>query len=337
LDCDLTDIYCLCKFHPKYRDCVCLSYPKSVICSPFFCQEHENSYECNPQYCDCEDNKNKPECFCKTNTNHITCKCKLNPFHKDCFCMKFPLSHICNDRICKFNPNLIYCKCQLNPGDPICSPKFCTENPTAPQCECLTKPLSTNCKCINQPNTCTQQQIMDSIVNYDKRIRGTCAGAVGRADKKIILNAYYPPCIYGTKDDKAKGKAKNYPCLPYPGAPKPCDKNSKEPCLDKVNKTPCIKNPKKHFIHKSGIIGRNSFAYNMVSQNHLKSGKFASSLLSKGANCLNGENAGSSSESSSSSSSSASSSSSSSSSSGSSSSSSGVNLLEKSIKMSKIK
>jgi len=155
--------------------------------------------------------------------------------------MKFPLSHICNDRICKFNPNSIYCKCQFDPGDPICSPKFCSENPTAPQCECLVKPLSSNCKCINMPNSCQQQQIMDSIINYDKRIRGTCAGVAGSVDNSTVLNAYYPPCIYG----QDKEKPKNLPCLPYPGAPKPCQMNSTQPCLDEVNDTPCIKQPQK--------------------------------------------------------------------------------------------
>jgi hypothetical protein len=154
-DCDEGDIYCLCKYHPKYRDCVCSAFPRSVVCSSTYCYENKNSYECNPLFCDNKDNENLSDCFCKTNTNHISCKCKTNPYHKDCFCMKFPLSHLCNERICKYNPNSLYCKCMYSPDDPICSPSYCFENPKAPQCECLVNPLDDNCKCINEPGSCT--------------------------------------------------------------------------------------------------------------------------------------------------------------------------------------
>ena len=156
IDCDISDIYCLCKYHPKYRDCVCLAYPRSVTCSTTYCYENKNSYECNPLYCEKSENLISSECFCKTNTNHISCKCKTNPYHKDCFCMKFPLSHLCNDRICRFNPNSLFCKCQYSPSDPICSPVYCFDNNKSPQCECIVTPVSDNCRCINEPSSCSR-------------------------------------------------------------------------------------------------------------------------------------------------------------------------------------
>lgn len=153
--CDPSDIYCLCKFHPKYKNCVCVAFPKSVVCSSTFCFENKNSYECNPLMCDNPINKNSSQCFCRKNINNLKCKCKLNPHHKDCFCMKFPFSHMCNDKICQFNPNSLFCKCKIIPGDPICSPKYCIDNPKSPHCECLLNPYNKNCKCINDPNSCS--------------------------------------------------------------------------------------------------------------------------------------------------------------------------------------
>ena len=150
--CDASDIYCLCKFHPRYKDCVCLAYPKSVICSETYCAENPLTYECNPQRCDDEPKDDK--CFCKDNIDDIKCKCKMNPVNKECFCMKFPFSHLCNDKICKFNPNSLFCKCQLKPKDNICSPKFCVKNPNHPQCECIINPMNKHCKCVNDPNSC---------------------------------------------------------------------------------------------------------------------------------------------------------------------------------------
>jgi hypothetical protein len=171
--CDPSDIYCICKFHPKYKNCVCLAYPKSVVCSSTYCFENKNSYECNPLMCEKPDNKNSTECFCRENIDHIRCKCKMNPLDRDCFCLKFPLSHLCNQRICKFNPNSLYCKCDITPKDPICSPKYCHKNPDSPHCECLLNPLDEKCKCINDPNNCSKDDIMKTIVEYDTRIRSS--------------------------------------------------------------------------------------------------------------------------------------------------------------------
>jgi len=215
--CDPSDIYCICKFHPKYKNCVCLAYPKSVVCSSTYCFENKNSYECNPLMCEKPDNKNSTECFCRENMNHIRCKCKLNPLDRDCFCLKFPLSHLCNQRICKFNPNSMYCKCEITPKDPICSPKYCHKNPDSPHCECLLNPLDEKCKCINDPNNCSKKDIMKTIVEYDSRIRSLCnkkGKKVKPIDPKALFNTYYPPCIYGGKNSKKK--AINSPCLPSP-------------------------------------------------------------------------------------------------------------------------
>lgn len=152
MSCDPEDIYCLCKFHPRYRDCVCLAYPKSVICSSTFCRENKDNYECNPLRCD--KNKTDEKCFCKDNINDIRCKCKLNPLCKECFCMKYPYSHMCNERICILNPNSLFCKCARIPEDEICSPKHCIENPKHPHCECILDPMGDQCKCLNDPNLC---------------------------------------------------------------------------------------------------------------------------------------------------------------------------------------
>lgn len=85
-----------------------------------------------------------------------------------------------------------------------------------------------------------EEQIMDSIVNFDKRIRSGCSGNSTAADKQTLFNQYYPPCLYDKGSD-TNSQPKNLPCLPYPGAPQPCDKNSKTPCLSKVKDKPCVK------------------------------------------------------------------------------------------------
>ena len=161
--CNPSDIYCLCKFHPKYHDCVCLAYPRSVTCSPTYCAQKRNTYECNPKFCDKKENLLHKNCFCLKNINSVQCKCKLNPFHKDCFCLKYPLSHICHDRICQFNPNSLYCMCKEKPEDPKCYPKFCNENPKSPLCECIVNPLNSKCRCINEPYSCSSK-IKDIIL-----------------------------------------------------------------------------------------------------------------------------------------------------------------------------
>jgi hypothetical protein len=100
---------------------------------------------------------------------------------------------------------------------------------------------------------------MDSIVNFDGRIRGVCGNNISKMDNQTLYNQYYPPCIY---EDSLNKKPKNAPCLPYPKAPKPCDKNSKTPCLHKAKGKPCIKT---NFRNKKEASKQNNLAYNVVS------------------------------------------------------------------------
>ena len=155
--CNPNDIFCLCKNHPKYKDCVCLAYPKSVICSEDYCLDNKDNYECNPSKCDSDEKKSSDVCYCKENYNDTKCKCKLNPFQKECFCVKYPSSHLCNKKNCKLNPNTVFCKCDARPKSKICSPTFCNDSPKSVHCKCILEPLSNECKCINDPYTCTSK------------------------------------------------------------------------------------------------------------------------------------------------------------------------------------
>ena len=152
--CKALDIYCLCKFHPNYKECVCLAYPKSVICSDTYCRENKKSYECDPDNCKTTNSLKTNSCLCKRNINHIKCKCKTNPLHRDCFCLQYPMSSLCNERGCKSNSNSLFCLCEKDPINIKCSPKYCNDNREDEICECLVFPLSNNCKCLNDPSLC---------------------------------------------------------------------------------------------------------------------------------------------------------------------------------------
>jgi hypothetical protein len=151
-ECDKNDIYCLCRNHPQYKDCVCLAYPKSIICNNNYCVEHKDSYECNPSQCDKE--PNCENCYCKNNMDDVKCKCKVNPYDRECFCLQYPLSHLCNEKACKINPNTLYCSCKTSLKEKMCTPRYCFDNPTNIYCKCIVNPLSPECKCMNDPTLC---------------------------------------------------------------------------------------------------------------------------------------------------------------------------------------
>ena len=157
LECDKNDIYCLCRNHPQYNECVCLAFPKSITCSKSYCNDHKDEYECNPSICDKDPTSDK--CFCKNNMEDVKCKCKVNPFDKECFCLNYPVSHLCNENACKINPNSLFCSCRANLRNKKCTPRYCFDNPNNIYCKCIVNPLSDDCKCLNDPTFC------DSILN----------------------------------------------------------------------------------------------------------------------------------------------------------------------------
>ena len=152
VECDKNDIYCLCRNHPQYKDCVCLAFPKSIICSNSYCLEHKDEYECSPQQCD--SNQSGEQCYCKNNMDDVKCKCKINPYDRECFCLQNPLSHLCNNNACKINPNSLFCSCQTNLRNKMCTPRYCFENPSNVYCKCIVSPLSDECRCLNDPTFC---------------------------------------------------------------------------------------------------------------------------------------------------------------------------------------
>ena len=157
--CDKNDIYCLCKNHPQYKECICSVFPMSVICMKNYCIEHSNDYECNPSVCDNEEFKTD-KCYCKNNLNDIKCKCMTNPYSRECFCTKNPLSHLCNKKICHFNPNSLFCSCSKNHRPLMCEATYCVENPLNPYCKCIVNPFKDECKCLNDPITCSSKLLI---------------------------------------------------------------------------------------------------------------------------------------------------------------------------------
>ena len=108
-----------------------------------------------------------------------------------------------------------------------------------------------------------EKQIMNSIVSFDGRIRSSCTnGKDNKVDKQALFNQYYPPCIYD-KGTKESTNPKNLPCLPYPDAPKPCNKNSKGPCLSKIKNKPCVKS--NNIKSNQKIAKKTNLAYSVVS------------------------------------------------------------------------
>ncbi len=169
--CDKNDIYCLCKYHPKYKECVCLAYPKSIICSNY-CLENPDDYFCNPNKCSESNEVAKSDiCFCKYNVDDIKCKCKSNPYSRECFCLKNPLSHLCNPKACKYNPNSLFCSCQTNLRENMCKQRYFFDNKTSPYCKCIVNPYSQQCSCLNDPNSCSKKEFMEAIVEFDLKIR----------------------------------------------------------------------------------------------------------------------------------------------------------------------
>ena len=157
-ECNKNDIYCLCKNHPQYKDCVCLAYPKSVVCMKNYCADHCDEYECNPNRCDEDENEECEKCYCKDNMNDIKCKCKTNPYSEECFCLQYPLSHLCNKRSCQFNPNSLFCACKTIMREDLCSPRYCVDNSKDAYCKCITNPMSEECRCLNDPRSCSSNQ-----------------------------------------------------------------------------------------------------------------------------------------------------------------------------------
>ena len=154
-DCNRNDIYCLCKSHPQYKNCVCLAYPKSVVCLKNYCIYHDSDYECSPLICDKPNIEKTDKCYCKHNIEDLRCKCKTNPFSQDCFCLQFPLSHLCNKRSCHFNPYSIFCSCRTSKGEGLCSGRYCINHPNDAYCNCITNPITGSCKCLNDPRSCS--------------------------------------------------------------------------------------------------------------------------------------------------------------------------------------
>jgi len=157
--CNKDDIYCLCKHHPDYKNCVCGAFPKSIICNKNFCKEHFDEYECKPKSCDLEFSDSE-KCYCKNNIDDLKCKCRLNPYSEECFCLQYPSSHLCNKRICQFNPNSIFCACRSNLREDICAPGYCVEHPLDAYCKCITSPGIDECRCLNDPTSCENSNDM---------------------------------------------------------------------------------------------------------------------------------------------------------------------------------
>jgi hypothetical protein len=168
-ECLNEDIFCLCKKHPNYRDCVCLAHPGAEICDDSFCEDKNNfnNYECDPNT-NCKagfiTSSLNQSCKCKENFNS-KCKCKLDPFSHECFCKKFPFSHMCNLNNCSFETNSLFCKCRRdknnyqNLEDEECESGYCHRNSNSVLCECLLNPLNSHCRCLNDPSKCSSKII----------------------------------------------------------------------------------------------------------------------------------------------------------------------------------
>jgi len=228
--------------------------------------ENPDDYFCNPKKC-FEDNAAKCDgCFCRFHMEDIRCKCKSNPYSRDCFCMKNPLSHLCNPKACTFNPNSLFCACQTNLRENMCTPSFCAENPESAYCKCIVDPYSDHCSCLNDPNSCSKKEFMQSIVDFDLKIRDSCTNNklfysinpfkqindnnlnntnyvvydnnvdVSIVDPQAIFNMYYPPCSFDHKDPSNKVT----PCIPFPEPPKPCKGTDKNIPKNLLLGKPCV-------------------------------------------------------------------------------------------------
>jgi len=116
----------------------------------------------------------------------------------------------------------------------MCNPRFCYDNPNSPYCKCIVDPYSVDCSCLNDPNSCSRKEFMESIVEYDMKIRDACnqnklyytvnpflivndrnlnntnyvvydnTNEVSIIDPTVIFNMYYPPCKYNPDNPNSK-------------------------------------------------------------------------------------------------------------------------------------
>jgi hypothetical protein len=147
--CHKNDIYCLCKDHPSYKDCVCVAFPAAPICTENYCQEHFDDYRCNPNK-ECDDIDE--DCKCKKDFSK--CKCELTPYDKECFCKKYSKSYLCNMANCSFDKENLLCKCKDDSNECEISKK-CGKDKSIRECYCLVNDEKDYCKCLNDASRCS--------------------------------------------------------------------------------------------------------------------------------------------------------------------------------------
>lgn len=210
IKCAENDIFCICSKKKDYKQCICSSYPDSLICkNDIYCDSNKSKYECSANR-NCSSEKSKivsgikvpvnkaDDCYCKSHLDSLDCVCLLNPFSKPCFCRDNPKSKLCINELCSLNKDLrksVFCCCDAS-SEKQCSPKFCKQYPDRVDCLVISKDtkssLKFNCLINSDEKNCKKETIKyqySSFINSLSRNSSEKIDKVlGLYDKMLKLN-----------------------------------------------------------------------------------------------------------------------------------------------------